>query len=239
MVGWVRTVRVVSGSMAGEFYGPHYQLNCPQCARPIFAWVLPTPRPGGPLHLPKLWVPRCRVGGPAAAGRDDGRGSIAGRFGQGDLQTWDVVAYQTDPSNSTRAVKRVVACGGLAKVQIQRGDVLLAGHVQRKSLAQLQTMHVLVYDDRFRPEPSLGLPPRWQEADAGDAEDVCWTVTGKGFRCAATEATRRFERRLAGVSAMGLLATPLATPESGRADNRSSITMATTRIFPAQGVSIE
>ncbi len=232
IVGWLRKVRVVSGSMASEFYGPHYQLNCPQCAGHFRVGV---------TYAPPEALCTCPNCGCRAVEWEDvqpqaGRRAWIDRWPlwTGDLETWDVVAYETDPSTSTRAVKRVVACGS-GQVQIQRGDVLLAGHVQRKSLVQLQAMHLLVYDDQFRPEPSLGLPARWREADAGDDEDVCWTVTEKGFRCAAAEAS--------GVSVAWLEYLQWACwqrpwpPQNGRADNLSSITMATTRTSPAQALN--
>ncbi len=179
--GWIQSVRVVSGSMAPQLYGPHYAATCPECG-----WAFRVGQPYAPTAS-DCTCPNCgctTVTLPQSL--EAGRRVWIDRWPKWTrrLRAWQSVAYCLPPDQETLAVKRIVARGP-GRVELHEGDVFLDGRIQRKSLEQLQQVHQLVYDDRYRPRSQLQLPPRWQPRASNAQQHAAWSVAPSGYRFAA------------------------------------------------------
>ena len=98
------------------------------------------------------------------------------------------MAYSYPADADFLAVKRIVAGGG-GRVEIRDGDVLVDGKIQRKTLAQLRELCILVHDDHFRPSRDATLPARWQGASSNSP----WHCTESGYEFTAGTAPAESE----------------------------------------------
>ncbi len=162
--GLLFPVRIAGPSMAETHRGLHFQVKCADCGH-----LFHCDGEQAPQSL-EATCPNC--------------GYSQNKLQQSDLQIaeqvlidhWlylldrparnDVIAIQDPDDKSKRLVKRVVGLPG-EQIAIRRGDVIVDGQPVAKSLAQLKSQAILVYDNRLPPRKSTDLPLRWQPAEAG------------------------------------------------------------------------
>jgi signal peptidase I len=171
--GLIKPVRVVSGSMAPGLLGEHYEVDCGDCG---FRFVCGVDQPpAGEVAV----CPNCSYAKNDVTAEHLQRGERV-LIDKVPLmwrspRRWEVVAFRS-PENDELAVKRVVGLPG-EKVAIKHGDVYIDGQILRKSLDEQRAMAVLVHDDRFRPQLSNALPPRWRS----DTEETQWRAEMGGY----------------------------------------------------------
>ncbi len=172
--GAMRPVRIIGGSMAEALCGPHYSVRCSDCGMAFRCGVEFPP-------VDELAVcPNCGY----VENQVDTASIVPGERVVIDRlaawlhppQPWQVVAYSSSTDADFLAVKRIVAGGG-GRVEIRDGDVLIDGKIQRKTLAQLRELCILVHDDHFRPSRAATLPARWQAASSNSL----WHTTESGY----------------------------------------------------------
>lgn len=167
--GWWRTMRIAGGSMAETYLGPHWELTCRECGLPFRCGVEHPPRqdlavcpncgcPDNPLQTSDVRVgDRVWIDGWSKQRRG--------------LQVWQAVAFPTTATPDVLTVKRLVA-GSPGSVAIRDGDIYVNDAIQRKDLAVLREVNVLVHDDTFRSPrgmrwQSASTPSRWNSTDTG------------------------------------------------------------------------
>jgi hypothetical protein len=173
--GCLRPVRVVSGSMADALWGPHYAIRCRDCDFVFRCGVeyLPT---NSLTVCPNCGYPDNPVDSRRFA---QGRRVLIDRW----LRTfrsphpWEMIALRTPDDEEKWTVKRIVA-GGEGRVAIRDGNIYVDGQIQRKNLAQLRNVRILVHDDRHRPSFESTGPPRWR----GAHNATRWEPTTSGYR---------------------------------------------------------
>jgi signal peptidase I len=169
--GWWRPVRIVGGSMADAFYGPHLTVRCRDCGmcfrcgseHPPIRELAVCPNcgcPDNPVDTTRV-IPGQRVC------IDRGAKLISG------LGTWQAVAFRPPSDPDRLIVKRIVA-GGPGRVAIRDGDIYLNDRIQQKNLAQIRELRILVHDDQYR----CSLANRWQPRQSPS----CWKPTRTGYR---------------------------------------------------------
>ncbi|NLX53574.1 MAG: hypothetical protein GXY58_00495 [Planctomycetaceae bacterium] len=168
--GCLRPVRITGGSMADAFCGPHFPVTCHECGMP-FRCGTEFPPAGNLATCPNCGCHDNPVdtSRPAPGQRvviDRWAGKIPG------LRVWQAVAIRTPHDPHRLTVKRLVARGP-GRVAIRDGDVYLNHQIQRKSLAQLRDVRILVHDDTYRAPQA----DRWQPA----RPDAAWKATSTGY----------------------------------------------------------
>ncbi|HID22487.1 MAG TPA: signal peptidase I, partial [Planctomycetaceae bacterium] len=166
---WVVLVRgfgiegyiISTGSMAPHLLGYHKRVVCPSCQMVFAVGISPGSMPG---ELRRATCPNCGQSRidisevPVNAGDQLLVHKNAYAFRR--PRRWDMVVFR-NPEDPTQAyVKRVVGLPG-ERVQIVAGEVVIDGHIQRKTLMQQRATRVLVYDDTHRPPPASDWRPRW------------------------------------------------------------------------------
>ena len=168
---------VPSGSMAETLLGDHLRLACDDCGREFFCGADSATMPGK-----RAVCPNCGRIGPelATAPTIDGDRLLVARsaFAVRSPRRWELAAFRNPDSASQMLVKRVA---GLPHetIEIRHGDVYADGVIQRKSLAELRAMAILVHDADCQPQRSRQLPLRWQ----GDGDETRWRSQGGRFFC--------------------------------------------------------
>jgi hypothetical protein len=172
--GWWRPIQIVGGSMAPTLYGAGYAIRCRDCGFSFRLGAEYSPSSG------TVVCPNCGFVDESASllQQCSGQRVVVDRWPLAlrDPRCWEPIAYYEDETSQRQAVKRVVA-GNAGQVTIRDGDLFLDGQVVQKDLAQLRTMRIPVYDDRFRPTLTPDLPPRWQCV----MPETRWLTTPKGF----------------------------------------------------------
>lgn len=172
-------VRVAGDSMAETLVGEHLRVACADCRYAFRCGV------EGLLESETAVCPNCGFAENSTAGRvvHPGQRVWIDRFAyvaRGPSRG-DLVALR-DPLDSSRlVVKRVVGLPG-EWIELRRGDVYRDDLRWQKSLAELRAVASPVHDERFQPERSPNLPPRW--APRGDWE------TYQHWRCFASPLPR-------------------------------------------------
>ncbi len=172
--GLVRPVRIVGGSMAETLCGPHYSWWCVDCGIEFRCGTEFAPADGLAV-CPNCGYPRNQFD---EASRVPGQRVLIDRW-RSSVHTpplWQSMAYASAAEADFLAVKRLVAGGG-GRVAIRDGDVLVDGQIQRKTLAQLRELCILVHDDHFRPRRDATLPARWLAASGNPS----WRCTPAGY----------------------------------------------------------
>jgi signal peptidase I len=161
--GFLKPVRVASGSMAPAFFGPHYEIPCGDCG-----FLLPIDASQAERNE-SVVCPNCGFGRNelAAAFLRPGERVVIdrGAFWLRRPRRFEPIAFETPDQPEQLAVKRVVGLPG-EKVEVRAGELYVDGRLVRKTLNELRELAVPVYDDRFRPRDEQ-LPLRWQDP-AGD-----------------------------------------------------------------------
>ncbi|MBW3597101.1 MAG: hypothetical protein KY475_07480, partial [Planctomycetes bacterium] len=170
--GFVKPVRIVSGSMAPALLGPRYELACGDCGYRIQIDATQT------QAFNSAVCPNCGF-----AGNDLDAASLAagervlidrGAFWLRSPRRFEAVALP-DPLELKRlSVKRIVGLPG-ETIELRGGDVYADGRLVRKSLEQLRETRVPVHDDRYRPED---LPPRWNDDNGWSQSGGVYTYPG-------------------------------------------------------------
>lgn len=169
--GWWRTIRIAGGSMAETYVGPHWELTCRECGKP-FRCGVEHPPTADLAFCPNCGCPDNPI--QAADVRAGDRVWIDGWSKQlHGLQIWQAVAFPTTATPDVLTVKRLVARGP-GSVAIRDGDIYVNETIQRKDLAVLREVNVLVHDDSFRSPrgvrwQSASTPSRWAPTDTGYA----------------------------------------------------------------------
>ena len=151
-------VRVASGSMAPQLFGPHISATCPDCGIAVRCSL---------EHLPS----RPFVCGNCGCDSFDEK-QFAEQIGQRayvdrqfrpieSLKRWQLVVFADPEDRSRLAVKRLIGLPGEA-VSIEGGDVFVNDERLEKSLAEFIEIAIAVHDDRFQPPQETGAANRWQ-----------------------------------------------------------------------------
>jgi signal peptidase I len=161
--GFVKPVRVVSGSMAPALLGTHYHVACGDCRYPVRVDATQA-ETGEHAVCPNCGFAENELNA-ASLTRGDrvliDRGAIWLR----SPRRWEAIALP-DPLDPGRlAVKRIAGLPG-ESIEIRGGELYADGRLVRKSLDQLRELRVPVYDDRYRPRDAK-LPPRWEDESGG------------------------------------------------------------------------
>jgi len=162
-------IRIAGDSMATSLLGRHLQINCDQCNFTFFCGI--------------GWIGQNQQGTCPNCGSEDnplrtaqvrkGKRVFIQRtaFFHRNPHRWEIVALKNPSSGNQLQVKRIVGLSG-EQISIRHGDIYANGMIVRKSLEQLKSLAILVYDDRFpgRPnESSTRFTPhgRWHRDDLG------------------------------------------------------------------------
>ncbi len=148
---------VPTGSMAPTLLGLHRELTCPNCR---FLFVVGIDEDG---HTGHAVCPNCGQGGlDKVPSIECGGDRVLVEKFLYECQRprrWEVAVFRF-PGEPTQAyVKRVVGLPG-DSIRIDDGDIIVDGHIVRKSLSELRAMRILIHDSRFRPADA-GRFPRW------------------------------------------------------------------------------
>lgn len=172
--GWIRPIRVHESSMAPNLHGDHLVVRCPVCARSFCVAPLDSaatdrravcPRCGS-LH--ELSRTAARRRGDRVLLSDVGPRTIPSR--------WQIVALQFPDEADRWMVKRVVGLPS-ETVRLQDGDVFVNGLRLVKSMAELRSLAIPIFDTRSDAAgPSLP-NPAWQRWQA----DGDWQFKAHGY----------------------------------------------------------
>jgi len=189
--------RIVSGSMAEQYWGQHWQVTCEDCGY-TFRCGVEHP-PGDMLAI----CPMCGYCENAIDGADVRPGRpveiLRRDFHSQPPQRWEVVAFaepsrersskpSREPSREhsgepsrehsgerRTAVKRVVGLPG-QRVAIRGGEIIINGETLQKSLAELRDVAQLVHDADYLPRDE-SLPARW----SSPRDDSAWRIAPGRF----------------------------------------------------------
>lgn len=166
---------VPSGSMAETLAGEHRRLVCGDCGHEFACSA------EGPVMSGKRAVcPNCDGRGPelAAASVVDGDRLLVHKsaFALRPPRRWELAAFRNPDAAAEVLVKRIAGLP-CETIEIRHGDVYANGEIQRKTLAELRGLAVLVHDADSQPRRTPQLPPRWQ----GEADITRWQTAGGRF----------------------------------------------------------
>ncbi len=172
--GLVFPVRIEGGSMADSLRGAHWQVVCADCGWAFDCGAQSPPRDDMAV-CPNCGFPANDVSRSTVRRGDRvliDKASLAVR----EPRRWEVVALMQPDAPRQLAVKRIVGLPG-ERISIRSGNVYVDGRIASKTLAELRRMAVMVHDDRYRPQQTPSLPPRWQATGPG----TLWTSQGAGY----------------------------------------------------------
>jgi len=175
--GYIRPIRTSGASMAPTVLGEHFAITCPECSW-RYAFNSQKALDRSPI------CPNCGAVGVKDADQSPlpGERLLVDRlpYWYGDPQRFDLAALRAT-DNDDWLIKRVI---GLPEevIEIRHGDVFANGEIVRKSLAELKSMAVPVYDDQFR---SPATEPRWR-SDGARADGPGWLRSADGYHADAT-----------------------------------------------------
>ncbi len=169
--GFVRPVRVVSGSMAPALLGPHFQIACRDCGYPVLIDAAQADK-DEPVVCSNCGYAKNDL---SQAALHTGERVLIdrGAFGLRRPRRFQTVAFIEPHEPRRLVVKRIVGLPG-ERVEIRGGDLFVNDRLARKSWEELREMAVVVHDDRFRPG-NAGLPSRWR------SESGRWTESAAGY----------------------------------------------------------
>ncbi len=145
--------------MAETLYGPCWELQCPDCQ-----FQYRCDRESPPDHDSPT-CPNCgfrHVDGTLDQTITPGQQVVIHRSNWPDEtpERWAPIAFRS-PDDRRMTVKRLVGLPG-EQLSIRRGDLFVNDQIERKSLAQLRSLAILVHDNDFLPQTSNDLPARWR-----------------------------------------------------------------------------
>jgi len=173
--GLLRLVSIDGPSMAPALRGTHYEIICGDCG---FAFCCDAD------HVPEDRLAACPNCGYtensllASALRPPDR-VLIDRWPLlwRRARSGDVVALHAPGGGNLLAVKRVAALGPV-RLEIDAGELYRDDGLVRKSPAELHALRLLVHDNDFQPQQTVGLPPRWRPA----SDDSQWLAEGPKIR---------------------------------------------------------
>jgi signal peptidase I len=173
--GWIRPVRVVSGSMVERLLGEHYSVTCADCGI-VFQFGVESMPADEQAVCPNCGLARNPV---RLATRRRGDRVIVdrGAFLFQRPRRFDLVALRDPRQPVRRIVKRVLGLPG-EQIAIRHGDLYINGTILRKSLAEFQRLALFVHDNSHSPHPEQFLLPRWRPA----ATPSGWQADGTTIR---------------------------------------------------------
>lgn len=144
VLGIVKPLRIEGSSMAPTLLGPHVEVTCPHCEHrfAVAADQVPTIRP--------YVCPDCRRqfdATPSEVTLGERMWVNRAQLAMGDVERWDVVVFRCPERTETFCIKRVLGLPG-EQVDFASGDLLINGHVLRKSLAEQLRLRQLVHLER-------------------------------------------------------------------------------------------
>jgi len=146
---------VPTGSMAPTLLGMHEELVCPNCEIRFNLGVDEGGRSGRPI------CPNCGQNGlenyPALECSGDRLLVQKFLYDFRQPRRWEVAVFHFPGDPSQAYVKRVVGLPG-ERVQIMHGDVVVDGHIARKTLDEQRAMRILVYDNQYVPRDVARFP---------------------------------------------------------------------------------
>ena len=173
--GLWRRASIDGPSMVPALRGASYALTCADCRFPFRCDA---------EHLPADRLTACPNCGYARNKIDDGQrlppeSVVVDRWPLllQSPRRGALVACQVPGDPGQLAVKRVAALPG-EQLAIRGGDLYADGKLVRKTLAELRTLKLLLYDDAYRPRGQSQLPPRWR----GPSDDTKWQPSGNGWQ---------------------------------------------------------
>lgn len=169
----VRAARISSGSMAEQFFGPHWQVTCADCG---YTFRCGVEHPPVDSHAV---CPNCgfRKNVFPTDAAQPGMAVEVVSFHGNPTKRWQVAAFYDSQDKQTLAVKRVVGLPG-ETISISGGDLLIGNVPVEKTLDQLRQVAQMIHDDSFRPQSTKDLPPRWRGADSRSGS---WQATPHGY----------------------------------------------------------
>ena len=172
--GWIRPIRIVSGSMANRLIGEHFTVPCADCGD-VFRFGVESPPPTDCAVCPNCGYAQNSVRA-EWRGRGDRVFIDRAAYWLGTPQRFDLVAFR-DPRLPVRlVVKRVLGLPG-ESISIRHGDLYVNGSLLRKSLSDFRRCAVPVFDQGKLPKIDGNLPARWR----ADANHSGWASLGSGF----------------------------------------------------------
>ena len=173
--GLLAPIRVIGGSMAETFYGPHYKICCHDCRYCFSIDALAIPPPQS-IHCPNCGHRSTReVEQPIHPGDQLLVNKVSYHFR--DPKRWEPVLFRSTQPSVEYCLKRVV---GLPKenVVISQGDLWVNGQRLKKDWPTLMSMALVVHDSRFA-STSPRAVQRWRSLKAESG----WERVGNGYRC--------------------------------------------------------
>ena len=170
IAGWVRPIRVESGSMAPTLYGRHFRPTCDDCQ---FSFAVDAAQSS--VHEPVV-CPNCgyRQTRCSESNRRKGNRVVIDRFAfvLRMPRRLEVVAIRQ--ANGRLLTKRVIGLPG-EWLGFVDGDLTINRVIERKSLRQLRDQMILIHDSSYVPG-FAGSATRWTPQ-----EDSNWNQVGLGW----------------------------------------------------------
>jgi len=169
--------QIQTASMAATLLGHHRDVTCPAC-RCQFPVNLTAGDRGGAATCPNCSLPGIRTDHLL---RQEGDQLLVNRtaYEFSDPKRWDVVVFRNPRKRSEAYVKRLVGLPG-EKIQIQRGDVIVNGQLQRKPFEIQKSVRILVHDHDLPAEAEhFPWQPRWHPEGDWRLDDRSFTLDRK------------------------------------------------------------
>lgn len=169
--------QISTASMAPTLLGHHRDVVCPGCHYEFPINLTPGER-SGPATCPNCTLPSIRSDHLL---RQEGDQLLVNRtaFEFRDPYRWEVVVFRNPRKRTEAYVKRLVGFPG-EKIQLQRGDLVVNGEVQRKPFEIQKSVRILVHDQELPAEPyELPWQPRWHPEGAWRQEDLGFSLDEK------------------------------------------------------------
>jgi len=178
--------QISTASMAPTLLGHHRDVVCPGC-RCEFAINLTPGERNVTATCPNCNLPSIRTDHLL---RQEGDQLLVNRtaYEFREPRRWEVVVFRNPQHRNKEAyVKRLVGLPG-ERIQLQRGDLLVNGEVQRKAYEIQKSMRILVHDQGL-PAEAKELPwePRWHP-------DGAWRQEEQGFSLDEKRTSEEVER---------------------------------------------
>ena len=172
--GWIRPIRIVSGSMATSLLGEHYTIQCSDCGF-VFRFGVDSPPPTDFAVCPNCGATKNSVR-PESRERGDRVFIDRAPYWLGQPQRFDLVAFRDPRLPARLVVKRVLGLPG-ELIAIRQGDLYVNGNLLRKSLSDFRQVAILVFDNGKLPREEEKLPARWH----ADDDHSGWIARNAGF----------------------------------------------------------
>lgn len=170
VMGVVSPVYVAAGSMAPHLLGPHWNVECPECGADYAVGA------DAPPQAARTECPECAtlvLIGSAERSRGDKLRIDRVTYALRAPRRWEAMVFRCPQDARSLCVKRVVGLPGEA-IQFHRGDLVVDGELQRKSVDEQTALRVLVHRERASAR-------RWRPRQ----RDTAWHWNGTAWRADA------------------------------------------------------